>query len=370
MNSTVIDRRSLLLGSIVAIGASMAFRDARGADALACYAAAAQRYDGSHVLLLLSESGAIVREIPLAGRGHDIAIHAVLGRAVAFARRPGTFAVAFNIHDQRPPEIFNAEAGRHFYGHGVFSKDGRKLYVTENDYTGERGVIGIYDVGAGYRKSGEFPSYGLGPHDLLLLDDGETLAIANGGIDTVPDAGRADLNLDDMEPSLTFVERRTGKLLAKHELQRGLNRLSIRHLAASADGQVWFGAQWKGAPSETPQLVGGAGRDTAIRLIDPPDAQRADLKGYIGSMAVSRDGRIIAASAPKAGAVLYIDAATRAVRGVSALKDVCGIAGETGDRFALSSGFGVLREEHAGARVISEAQLADVAFDNHLRRWG
>ena len=48
----------------------------------------------------------------------------------------------------------------------------------------------------------------------------------------------------------------------------------------------------------------------------------------------------------------------------------CGIAGENDDTFAATSGFGVLRHERAGANVISETQLADVAFDNHLRRLG
>lgn len=370
MNSTVIDRRSLILGSIVALGAAGFAGRAFAGDAAACYAAAAQRIDGTHVLLLLSAAGQIVREIPLSARGHDIAVHEGSGRAVAFARRPGTFAVAFNIRDQRPPQVFNAESGRHFYGHGVFSHDGKQLFVTENDYANERGVIGVYDVAAGYRKTGEFMSHGIGPHDLLLLGDGRTLAIANGGVDTVPDAGRVELNLDSMQPSLTFVDCVTGKLIAKHEMQHGLNRLSIRHLAASVDGTVWFGGQWKGAPSETPELIGSAGRDQAIRLIDPPVAQGRDLNGYIGSMAVSRDGTIIAASAPKAGAVLYIDAATRSVRGRTEMKDVCGIAGEAGDTFMLTSGFGMVREEHAARSVISESRIADLAFDNHLRRWG
>lgn len=370
MNSMAIDRRRLLLGTVVAIGAASALgRRVLADDTMAAYAAAAQKSDGSHILLLLSAQGTVVREIPLSTRGHDIAVHAASGRAVAFARRPGTFAVAFNVRDSRPPVIFNAANGRHFYGHGVFSDDGRVLYVTENDFACERGVIGVYDAARGYRKTGELQSFGIGPHELLLLGDGQTLAVANGGIDTAPESGRADLNLDSMAPSLTFIDRVTGTLVAKHDIGAGLHRLSIRHLAASADGAVWFGGQWQGAQSEIPELVGSASRDREIRLIEPADADSADLKGYIGSMAVSRDGRIIAASAPKAGAVLYIDAATRTVRGLTRLKDVCGIAGETGDCFALSSGFGVLREEHAGASVISEAQLSDVAFDNHLRRW-
>ena len=92
------------------------------------------------------------------------------------------------------------------------------------------------------------------------------------------------------------------------------------------------------------------------------------LRGYIGSMAVSADGRIIAASAPKAGHVLYVDLQTAKVISQSALKDVCGIAPEGVEDFAASNGFGMMRYETPRASIISEVELRDIAFDNHLRR--
>jgi uncharacterized protein len=369
MNSMAIDRRTLLLGTVAACAArsSLAF-GAAAAERDVAFLSAAKRGDGNHSVLLLSRDGTVLRDIPLIARGHDVALHPASGNAVVFARRPGTFAVAFNVANPSPPQIFAARDGRHFYGHGAFSRDGRLLYVSENDIAGMRGVIGIYDVAAGYAKIGEHPSHGLGPHEIILLADGRTLAVANGGIDTVPDAGRENLNLDAMQPSLTFVDCDSGALRAKHMLAPELKRLSIRHIAADAAGLVWFGAQWEGAPSDTPQLIGSAGEGRAVRLIAPRTA--LDLKGYVGSMSASRDGTMIAASAPKAGQVVYIDAASADVKAVSVLKDACGIAGENGDAFAATSGFGVLRHERPGAPVISETQLADVAFDNHLRRWG
>lgn len=367
----VIDRRSLLLGTLVAVGCNPA-RVLAGSSVAGdvAFVSAAKRGKSTFSVLLLAADGTILREIPLTARGHDVALHPASGNAVVFARRPGTFAVAFNLRNASEPQIFTAAEGRHFYGHGAFSDEGRLLYVSENDIAGARGVIGVYAVGAGYKKIGEHPSHGLGPHEIILMPDGKTLAVANGGLDTVPEAGRENLNLDAMEPSLTFVDRETGQLRAKHTLAGDLKQLSIRHIAADARGLIWFGAQWEGSPGETPQLIGSVGEANRLRLIPPPASEAPDLKGYIGSMAASRDGRIIAASAPKAGRVVYIDAATGAVKAVSDLKDACGIAGEHDDMFAASSGFGVLRHERAGANVISEAQLTDVAFDNHLRRWG
>ena len=370
MNSMEIDRRALLLGTLAFVGGQANFAWAGGPRSDVAFVSAIRHGDGRFAVLLLAADGSIVREVPLSARGHDIALHRLSGRAVAFARRPGTFAVGFTIETGATPVVFTAASDRHFYGHGVFSHDGRLLYVSENDIPGGRGVIGIYDVAKGYKKIGEHPSHGVGPHEIILLDDGKTLAVANGGLDTVPDFERIDINRDAMQPSLTFVDAGSGTLLAKHTLPTELKQLSIRHIAADAAGLVWFGAQWEGAQTEIPQVIGSAGTSRRVRLIEPPAAQCVDVKGYIGSVAASADRSIIAASAPKAGRVVYIDAASGTIKATSELKDVCGIAGEPGGQFAESSGFGVIRHEVPGAELISETQLSDVAFDNHLRRWG
>src|SRR6185312_7783715 len=253
MSLMAIDRRSLLLGTIAFVGSAPLGRAfAAGASEVA-FVSAARRAGGDFCVLLLRADGTVVREVPLSGRGHDIAIHRLSGRVAVFARRPGTFAVAFDLRSA-PPHIITAREGRHYYGHGAFSGDGRLLYASENDIEGERGVIGIYDVAGNYKKIGEHSSYGVGPHEILLLADGKTLAVGNGGLDTVPDAGRVNLNLDSMEPSLALVDAASGKLIAKHAMTGDLKSLSIRHVTEDAAGLIWFGGQWEGAPSETPQI--------------------------------------------------------------------------------------------------------------------
>ena len=287
---------------------------------------------------------------------------------MAFARRPGTFAIAFNLRDVSEPIIFTASEGRHFFGHGAFSRDGRLLFVSENDIAGARGVIGVYDVGAGYRRIGEHPSHGVGPHEIILLAEGRTLAVANGGLDTAPEAGRENLNVGAMQPSLTFVDAETGDLRSAHALTGSLQRLSLRHVAADASGRVWFGGQWEGDLSEAPALIGWAELDRDIQLIAPDAAPAAALKGYIGSVAIGGGGTILGASAPKAGRVVYVNCATGQLISESPLRDACGISGEADQSFAVSSGFGAFRRETAAGSIIAEAELAGVSFDNHLRR--
>jgi hypothetical protein len=333
------------------------------------YVTAARLASGGFGILLLAADGRILRQVPLSARGHDIAIHQPTGRVVVFARRPGTFAVSFEMGTEAAPYVFTAGEGRHYFGHGSFSRDGRLLYASENDVATGMGVVGVYDVARRFKKIGEHSTYGMGPHEIMLLADGKTIVAGNGGLDTTPDGGRENLNIESMQPSLTFIDAESGKLLAKHEMTGQLQSLSIRHVTQDAKGVTWFGGQWEGNPSETPpQIVGSAGLDRPLKLIEPMVKGGDNLKGYIGAMAVSNDGRFIAASAPKAGHVVYVDTETAAVVGFSDLKDVCGLAPEGAKDFAASSGFGVIRYETAQAKTISEHELQDIAFDNHLRR--
>lgn len=366
-----IDRRSFLVGAVLSLPAASAFAQtsavSSAAGAGATFVSACKRGDGSFGVLLLDKGGQILREIPLEARGHDIAIHQATRRAAVLARRPGTFGVAFDLDGRQPPKLFTAPPDRHYYGHGVFSPDGRLLYVSENDIPNGVGVLGIYDVRDNFRRIDEIPTHGVGPHEVILMRDGNTFAVGNGGIDTHPDFGRAKLNIETMKPSLVFVDRRSGKLLREHRLGDELSQLSIRHIAEDATGLVWFGAQWEGDTSEVPELVGCAGLEQPIRLMQPAEPLGLSLRGYIGSVAMSRDGRVVAASAPRAGRILYVDTASAQMCGQTILRDGCGIAGYEHDVFAVSSGLGALELDRANGERIEGQRIADVAFDNHLR---
>ncbi|OYW97018.1 MAG: hypothetical protein B7Z15_23890, partial [Rhizobiales bacterium 32-66-8] len=263
---------------------------------------------GGYGAVLLGESGDVIATLALPDRGHDITISREAGRGVVFARQPGTFAVVFDPAGREAPVTLTSVEGRHFFGHGVFSPDGRLLYATESDFEAAQGVIGIYDATDAYRRIGEFPTYGTGPHEMLLLPDGVTFVVANGGIETHPDFGRTELNLETMDPSVVFIDRRDGTLVGQLRLAAGLHQLSIRHMAIDRRGRVWFGCQYKGGPGASPQLVGYATLDGEIRLIELPDETLRDLRNYVGSVAASADGGTIAVSSPEGDLLVAIDA--------------------------------------------------------------
>ena len=368
MRSTAIDRRTLVAGAGAALSCGLA---PRAAEALAradeLLLAPCRTADGDYSVLVISELGELIREVPLPARGHDLAVDRARGRAVAFARRPGTFAVAFDLFARAAPQVLLSRPDRHFFGHGAFSADGRLLFATENDSDGVGGVIGVYDATGGYRRIGEFSCHGIGTHEAILLPDGRTLAIANGGIETHPTYGRDMLNLSAMEPSLAFVDAATGDLLAKYDLGQELRQLSIRHMAMAADGKIWFGAQWEGDPLETPSLVGRASHDGALSLVATPAGKLAAMKRYVGAMAASRDGSVICASAPRGGVLVYWSAETGEMLGTTAFGDSSGIAGASAKTFVASNGEGSIIEAGVDGVPSETATMPGVAFDNHLR---
>ena len=316
--------------------------------------------------MLFGERGDLIREIALPARGHDLAVHQPSGRAVAFARRPGTFAVAFDVHGEREPQVFTARPDRHFFGHGAYSADGKLLFATENDFAASQGVIGVYDATGGYRRIGEFSTHGIGTHEAILMPDGKTLAIANGGIETHPDYGREMLNIPTMDPSLAFVDLASGHLIAQHRLPSRYHQLSIRHMAVAADGAIWFGTQWEGDPLEGPSLVGRASLEKGLELAETPEPERNAMRNYVGAMAVSRDGSLICASAPRGGLIAYWSAETGRMVGTTEIADSSGVTGFGARSFLASNGEGLVIEA-GSSKSRDVVRRPGTAFDNHLR---
>jgi uncharacterized protein len=325
---------------------------------------------GGYSFAGLSADGAPAFDVALPARGHSAALHPVRPVCVVFARRPGTFALAVDWETGVVLHRIDSRPDRHFYGHGVFSADGGTLFATENDFAGRRGVIGIFDADAGYQRIGEFPSHGVGPHDIRLLEDERTLVIANGGIETHPDAGREKLNLDDMQASLAYVDTADGHLRGGWRLSPEWNRLSIRHLALGQDGAVVVAMQFEGPPGETAPLICLHRGEDDLRLLEAPDDIALRMRNYAGSAAVDAAGRIAAVSAPRGNLVTFWRVADGEFIGSTDVPDGCGVAA-TGvpDEFALSSGLSgvMLHNAVTGLQRRLPSPFADaVHWDNHL----
>ncbi len=302
----------------------------------------------------LGAAGQSVFQIALPGRGHAAAAHPTRAEAVAFARRPGTFALVIDCGSGTTRHRLTPPDGQQFNGHGAFSGDGTLLMTSEVVADTSEGRIGLWDT-RDYSRLTDWPSHGIGPHDIQLLPDGR-LAVANGGIRTDP-VDRTKLNLESMRPNLAILSA-YGTLADQIELP-DLAQNSIRHLALAGDS-IAFAMQWEGDPAENVPLLGLWTPGSAARLCEPAPDETYTMLGYAGSVAAS-DDRIVITS-PKGGAamVFAMDGTPVATHRRA---DLCGAA-RLGNGFVLTDGLGAMwRADDSGLTAIGTGRTQ---WDNHL----
>ncbi|MCI4663314.1 MAG: DUF1513 domain-containing protein [Neomegalonema sp.] len=358
-----LGRRMLLKGAAASLLAPTVTWAAAGSPA---YLAACKDGADRFSLVGLGLDGAETFRLSAPGRGHAAAAHPHHPEAVAFARRPGDFALVIDCAKGRESARLSAPKGRRFYGHGAFSADGGLLYTSENAFEEGEGRIGVWDARADYRRIGEFSSGGVGPHDVALAADGARLVVANGGIQTHPDSGRAKLNLPTMRPNLAYLSARSGKLLQTLAPPEKLRMHSIRHLALRADGLVAAAMQWQGAPLQNPPLLAlHVPGEAALRFAAAPTDLQRRTRNYAGSVAFSGDGAHVAYTAPRGGLCMIFDDAG-AFAGAAEAIDICGVAAAA-DGFRATSGEGRVFAIGANARLTPLSSMP-IAYDNHLIR--
>ena len=365
--------RGVMAGPIAGSAIAAAPWSAAAAPTRPRYLSAATGYDGEHRFAVVNTDGATLSTHLVPDRGHAAAVSPDRRIAVLCARRPGRFIQVIDLASGTVTRQVDAAEGRHFYGHAVFSHDGTRLLATENAYRSGDGKVGLYDVAGGFVRLGEWPTHGIGPHELALMPDGDTLVVANGGILTHPDRGREKLNLDRMSPSVVLIDTRNGTLVEQVALPPTLHQLSTRHLAVGPHGQIAVVMQYQGPADDLPPLVGvidwlGRGRNR-LRLLSAPEPIQRRMANYCGSVAFDSSGEVFGVSSPRGDLFTFWNR-DGAVIASAAVADGCGLApiGPAG-AFVLSSGLGGLWRFDVGRHVLERLPGPGgmpLQWDNHL----
>lgn len=314
------------------------------------------RRDGNrYVVQALNLDGSLRYELPLPARGHGMAAHPFLPLAVCHARRPGAYLALFNHEQGTLLQLRDADPERHYYGHGVFSADGRLLYTTEGVRSTSEGIIGVYELEEErLTKVDEFSGFGLGPHEICLLPDGN-LVVGVGGVHT---QGREPLNLDTMHPSLCYLKAANGDILEQRSLVD--KHLSIRHLAVTHDGEVFTGQQYRGNPDDYPPLIVRHRRVQALQPLGGEPLDWARFNHYIASIAVTND-HIAATSPPGNCYGLWHRHSGELIR-IAPLPDASGASASNGNIW-LGSGMGGI--SHLNAQGEETRFYSPWQWDNH-----
>ncbi|QEP43346.1 DUF1513 domain-containing protein [Ectothiorhodospiraceae bacterium BW-2] len=319
-------------------------------------------------LSAVTERGEPLFQQPLPGRGHAVLLHPYQPLVAVVARRPQSWLALFESHSGTPLATIQAPKGYHFYGHGLFTATGELLLTAnEFDHPEGRGVIIRYDNQL--NPLSEWPSGGIGPHELKPLPDSTTLAVANGGIQTHPDYGRTKLNLATMRPNVALIDLSDGRLLHRFEPPEHWHQLSMRHLDVTGDTIV-VAMQYQGAANQNPPLLGVIETlQQRIDFLSAPAKIEPQLRNYIGSIRCSHDGQLIALSAPRGNRIVLWSLAERRYLTSLTVNDGCGITAIDSRDFLFSSGDGELLYYQSQPQQLTpliSAAESQRRWDNHL----
>jgi hypothetical protein len=335
-------------------------------------AAAWERQGSFHIGLLstLEDAGQALQvhaslEVPT--RAHGLCVLPD-GSVLATARRPGDWLVRWRPGRGAEPRWLWQDGERSFNGHVVASTDGARLYTTETDVETGASLIGVRDART-LRKIAEWPTHGIDAHELtwdprVPHRGAPTLIVANGGVPTAPETGRAKRNLDTMDSSLARLDARTGRLLGQWRLRDP--RLSLRHLAWSPDGAT-LGIALQAEHDDTavkdaaPVLALFDG--TALRVVAAPQAIAQGIHGYGGSMAATPAGWAV--SCPRAHGIATFSLQGQ-WQGLVPLPEACPLAVQGSALWA--GGLGASLQSAQAAAPLRHPHgrgLQDVRLDNH-----
>lgn len=326
-------------------------------------ASAARSADGSFQLIV-TQGDKVVSSNAIGLRGHGVVAHPKQHAVLVMARRPGNLMYLIDQNSGEVLKTITAAPTHHFYGHGVFSKDGNTYWSTENNVDTGEGLIVCRDSTT-FDTLIQFPSYGIGPHQLEFLNHQSVLVVANGGILTRPDQPRKKLNLDTMEPNLSYIDIATGKLLAQYKPE--FHQQSLRHLTVSPKDQVAVGIQYEGDPTRVvPLVVFHSGEDQLLNGIVNDESEWQRFNQYTASLACSDEKLCV--TSPRGGVVSFWDMQTRKLTQFSEFKDCAGAGWHTKNQsFVVSSGEGFVRwYDQASLKVSNEHHFKGIQWDNHL----
>lgn len=318
--------------------------------------------DLGHYLIGVDLDNNSVDEIDFAFFAHGFAPNPVDPRRGVWFEKLGPGCCLVDMVDKRVERAIVATKGRHFYGHGAYAKDGSKLYSVESHLETFDGAIVVRD-GKTFEPLGEFPSAGLRPHDCLLIDDGKTLAITNGGS---LDGDTAEHGL----PNVAFIDIDSTKVLER--LTFDTPRINAGHLAITDSRDVvCISAPREGLPRNA---LGGVTMRTGkgpFTTMKEPAAVTARMHGEALSTSVHEATGVVGVTHPDGNMITFWNLKTKKLIKKMELVGPRGIC-QTLDhsRFVISYDPGrVALVTPATLEVVPSSELKTKVSGSHLFPW-
>lgn len=220
---------------------------------------------------------------------HALCFDPLRPHVASLFEKHGPGACQIDLRTRQQLRRIPTRSNHHFYGHGAYSTDGTLLYATESILDEKRrGVLVVRDSQS-LEVLGEVPTAGTAPHDCILLDDGCTLVVTNGGGDYQRGA----------TGSVAYIDAASGKLLERVEVPK--RRFNAGHIAVAADGRAAVvSAPREGLPSSLRSLgaVSVLSPGQGMRTVREPETVTKRMAGEALSLAIDEKAERFAVSHP------------------------------------------------------------------------
>lgn len=367
----MINRRQFLFGfGALGLGAMGALNtlpfSSVGSKQKQWLASGASDNKGNFFLAAFDLSGNLLTKVPLPARAHEILpINSKPGHVLVVARRPGQYILEVNLKTGDIVDNISVAASNRFYGHARLIENDNVLLTTENDYQRGKGLVVLRD-----RKSQkvleQYDSGGIGPHQIAIMPNSNEnqIVIANGGILTHPDHGRKKLNLNTMQPNLSYLTLADGKVQDSFQLDN--HHLSIRHLDVSHAGKVVAGLQYQGASTDEVPLAVSHQGESQLQFLKADMTTWRSMKNYTASVCIHNTTNLVAITSPQAGKLTLWDLTTDEFITSHKLKDVAGIAVSETDIIASTGRGRTVSQKGSDKPYQIIKDFDDIRWDNHM----
>lgn len=331
------------------------------------YLSAADNRLGKHFLVGLNADTSTRFAIETPNRLHEACYIKEERMAVFMSRRPERWMYIVDTLTGKLLPTASSPSAHHVYGHSTYNSALGLLYITENEIETGKGIVGIYQAKPPFKRLGQFDSGGIGPHQIIQLNQKNMLVVANGGILTHPGKKRRKLNLPSMRPNLTYIDLTSGEIHSQVEPPH--HQLSIRHIAVTQDDVVIVSAQDQSKENPTTPLIWEHRINQPLTPMTTGIKNWADMNQYIASVCVSENGQHILSTSPKGGIASLWNTRNQSNIKHFKIRDVAGAAWDQSKKaFVLSNGLGELWAIDPTRDQTPQllAKKENIRWDNHL----
>ncbi|MCY7293991.1 DUF1513 domain-containing protein [Alteromonas sp. a30] len=374
-----IDRRQFLLGSSSAALVAMMLPSCSANSQQQWMVSSASDNQGKHYVAAVDIDGYLISRVALPARGHDtLALPHKPGHALVFARSPNTFAMEINFITGHITHQFECGNDTYFCGHGALSADGSKLFTSENQLNHNQGMIVVRDTQS-YQVLNRFASGGISPHELVMLPNSNTLAVANSGIVSVyGNSNSVDTPASKVtsrhftQSNLAYIDADSGRVIAK--LNAPEAGQSIRHLDVSPEGKVYIGMQYEGdtlkdshknqSPKQMSLIYSHQGNE-GLKASKASELQMQRIQHQTSSVKVLNN--LLAVTCPQSHCITFLHADSLEVIEQQEYQGAAGLTA-INNMLVASNREGKLRiyNNKVNLKYATEQTVASLRFDSHM----